>query len=104
MPALCGIPTRTEAQQVVEMSTAQQNEFTEKLTSLTKQRRDVFTNHEGIEELGLHHASNHLELIPGAKNRSNIQKISDASIVYEEHPGPQIEHQKRPYYPEEEAA
>ncbi|MBF0460614.1 MAG: hypothetical protein HQL87_04380 [Magnetococcales bacterium] len=104
LPALCGIPTRTEAQQVVEMSTAQQNEFTEKLTSLTKQRRDVFSNHEGIEKLGLNHANNHIELIPGAKNRSNVQKISDASIIYKKDPGPQIEHQKRPYYPEDAAA
>ena len=104
LPALCGIPTRAEAQQVVEMSVAQQAEVTEKLTSLEKQRRDVFLNHEGIEKLGLNHANNHVELIPGAKNRSNIQKILDTSIVYEEHPGPQIEHQKRPYYPEEEAA
>ena len=104
LPALCGIPTRTEAQQVVEMSVAQQNEFTEKLTSLTKQRRDVFSNYEGIEKLGLHHASNHIELIPGAKNRSNIQKISDASIICEEDPGPQMEHQKWPSYPERAAA
>lgn len=104
LPALCGIPTRTEAQQVVEMSVAQQNEFTEKLTSLTKQRRDVFSNHEGIEKLGLYQADNRLELIPGAKNRSNIQKISFASISCETRPGTEMEHQERPYYPEEAAA
>ena len=104
LPALCGIPTRAEAQQVVGMSTAQQNEFTEKLTSLTKQRRDVFSNHEGIEKLGLNHANNHIELIPGTKNRSNVQKISYESIICENDPGPQIEHQKRPYYPEDAAA
>ena len=104
LPALCSIPTRAEAQQVVEMSVAQQAEVTEKLTSLEKQRRNVFSNHEDIEKLCLNHANNHVELIPAAKNRSNIQKISDASIIYKEHPGPQIEHQKRPYYPEEEAA
>ncbi|MBF0583367.1 MAG: hypothetical protein HQL80_03930 [Magnetococcales bacterium] len=104
LPALCGTPTRTEAQQVAGMSIAQQNEFAEKLTSLTKQRRDVFSNHEGIEKLGLHHASNHLELIPRAKNQSNIQKISDAAIVCKKDPGPKMEHQERPYYPEEAAA
>ncbi|MBF0186101.1 MAG: hypothetical protein HQM06_17165 [Magnetococcales bacterium] len=104
LPALCGIPTRTEAQQVVDMSTAQQNEFTEKLTSLTKQRRDVFSNHEGIEKLGLYQANNRLEIIPGAKNRSNIQKIPSTSKACETRPGPKTEHQKRPYYPEEAAA
>ena len=104
LPALCGFPSRTEAQQVVEMSVVQQNEFTEKLTSLEKQRREVFSNHACLEKLGLNHANNHVELIPRAKNRSTIQKTSYVSIVYEEHPGPQAEHQKRPYYPAEAAA
>ncbi len=104
LPALCGTITRTEAQQVIEMSVAQQNEFTEKLTSLTKQRREVFSNHQCIEKLGLNHATNHIDLIPRAKNRSNTQKISDVSINCEEDPGPQIEYQKRPYYPEKAAA
>ena len=104
LPALCGSPSRTEAQQVVEMSVAQQNEFTEELTSLEKQRREVFSNHECIEKLGLKHANNHVELIPGAKNRSNIQKTTDTSTICKEDPGPQIEHQKRPFYPEEAAA
>lgn len=41
LPALCGTPTRAEAQQVLEISVAQQQAFTGQLTSLTKQRREV---------------------------------------------------------------
>ena len=104
IPALCGTPTRAEAQQVVEMSVAQQNEFTDNLTSLAKQRREVFSNHESLEKLGLDHANNHVELIPEAKNRSNIQKKPDVSSVCEEDPGPQMERQKWPYHPAMAAA
>ncbi len=104
LPAMCGVPTRAEAQQIVEMGVAQQTEFTGKLTSLEKQRRDVFSNHEGIEKLGLHHASNHVELIPGAGNRSNIQKTHHTSTICKEDPGPKMEHQAKPSYPERVAA
>ncbi|MEO5350286.1 MAG: hypothetical protein H7836_11640 [Magnetococcus sp. YQC-3] len=74
LPALCGTPTRTEAQQVVNMSIAQQNETTKKLTPLTKQRRDFFSNHEGIEKLGLHHATTILRSFRGPKTGQKFKK------------------------------
>ena len=94
LPAICGVPTRAEAQQIVKMSVAQQNELTGRLTSLTKQRREVFSNPESLEKLGTDHAHNHIELIPRAKNRSNYQKIIDISNGSKKESGPQIQQQE----------
>ena len=41
LPALCGVPTRAEAEQVLGISVARQHEITGQGTSLTKQRREV---------------------------------------------------------------
>ena len=41
LPALCGVPTRAEAEQVLGISVARQHEITGQFTSLTKQRREV---------------------------------------------------------------
>ena len=47
LPALCGVPTRTEAHQVLKVSVAHQTQLTGGLTSLTKQRREVLSSPEG---------------------------------------------------------
>ena len=44
LPAFCGVPTREEAAQVLEVSVARQREFTGGFTSLTQQRRDVLSH------------------------------------------------------------
>src|SRR5205085_1176464 len=41
LPALCGVPTRHEAEQVLQVGVARHQEFTAPLISLTKQRREV---------------------------------------------------------------
>ena len=41
LPALCGLPTREEAEQVLDVSVARQQEVTGQFISLTKQRREV---------------------------------------------------------------
>ncbi len=99
LPALCGTPTRAEAQQVVEMSVAQQNEITENLTSLTKQRREVFSSPECLEKLGQNHAHRYIELIPESKNRSNSQKNVSVSNVCDSEHGPKIKQKERFHYP-----
>lgn len=70
LPALCGPPTREEAQQVLGISVAEQNELIGLYSSLTKQRREVLSNPERLESLGSDQARSHIELIPGTKNRS----------------------------------
>ena len=90
LPALCGTPTPAEAQQVLEISVAQQTKLTAGLTSLTKQRREVLPTPACLEKLGMDQAHNHLELIPSPKNRSNHQEIINISNTYKEACGPQL--------------
>src|SRR5712692_4536027 len=90
LPALCGLPTREEAQQVLEVSVARQHECTARLTSLTKQRREVLSHPERLESLGLNPGQSHVELLPSPKNRSNDEAIVKRSISYEKRNGPQL--------------
>ena len=95
LPALCGTLTRSEAQQVLAISVAEQHEFSAGLPSLTKQRREVLSHPERLEQLGLDQGHT-IELIAGPKNRSNIQNIIDISNRYEESQGPHLAYQEEP--------
>lgn len=95
LPALCGTLTRSEAQQVVAISVAEQHEFSAGLPSLTKQRRAVLSHPERLEQLGLDQ-SHTIELIGGAKNRPNVQNLIDISTGYEESDGPHLAFQEEP--------
>jgi hypothetical protein len=95
LPALCGTLTRAEAQQVVGISVACQQEFSAGLTSLTKQRREVLAHPECLEQLGQDQGQA-MERIVAAKNRSNSQPIIDISTGYEESHGPQLEGHEEP--------
>ena len=89
LPALCGLPTREEAEQVLDVSVARQQEFTGQVISLTKQRCEVLDHPERLESLSLDQANPHMELIASSKNRSNHQNIVQISTAYEERYGPQ---------------
>ena len=88
LPALCGLPTREEAKQVLDVSVARQQEVTAQHGSLTKQRREVLGHPERLESLSLDQAPPHVALIPSPKNRSNYQEIISISNGYEECYGP----------------
>ena len=90
LPALCGVPTRAEAEGVLGISVAEQNEITGSFTSLMKQRREVLPNPDRLECLGTDHAKAHVELIPGAKNRSKNPEIVDLSTGYRKPYGPAL--------------
>jgi hypothetical protein len=87
LPAFCGVPTREEAEQVLEVRVARQQAFTAQFTSLTKQRREVLGHPERLESLSLNQANPHVELIPSPKNRSNYQEPLNISNGYEEYHG-----------------
>jgi hypothetical protein len=91
LPAFCGVPTREEAEQVLKVSVAKQQELTAQFTSLTKQRREVLGHPERLERLRLEQAIPHVALIPRPKNRSNDQEIINISNSYEECPGPPLQ-------------
>jgi hypothetical protein len=90
LPALCGVPTREEAEQVLHVSVARQQEVTAQVISLTKQRREVLGHPERLESLNITQDLPHVELIAGPKSRSNDPTIIPISNVYEEPYGPQL--------------
>jgi hypothetical protein len=90
LPALCGVPTREEAEQVLTVSVARQQEITGPLISLTKQRREVLGHPERLESLSRNQGTPHVELIPSPKNRSNHETIINISKCCENRYGPQL--------------
>ena len=48
LPALCGLSTREEAEQVLDVSGARQQEFTGQVISLTKQRCEVLDHPQSV--------------------------------------------------------
>ncbi len=94
LPALGGQLTEQEAQRVLEVRVAQQEKVMGPLASLAKQRREVLPNPGCLENLTQAQADHHLELIPGAENRSKNAIILNISDHYEKTPGPVINVEK----------
>lgn len=91
LPALCGAPSRAEAEQVIKISVAEHQQITDSFTSLIKQRREVLPNPDRLENLGTDQVGTHLELIPSAKNRSNNLEILSLPTPYKKTRGPEPE-------------
>ena len=87
LPALCGTPTREEAEQVLGVSVARQHEFTEAMTSLTQQRREVLSHAAGLESLRREPHSPHWELIPSPKKREINEVSMHIKTIYENNDG-----------------
>ena len=96
LPALCGAPTREEAEQVLGISVARQHEITGQCTSLTKQRREVLGHGKDLEKLGQSQGEPHVELLPRPKNRSNHAAIVNLSMNCENQYGPHRLPQQHP--------
>lgn len=97
LPALCGTPTREEAEQVLGISVAEQQEMMDRFSSLTKQRREVLSDPNRLESLiGL---EAHVELTPSAGSRSNDHKIIQFPIGYDKTHGPELMLQNGEYSP-----
>jgi hypothetical protein len=90
LPALCGVPTQEEAEQVLQVSVARQQELTAQFTSLTRQRREVLGHPECLERLSLDQANPHVKFMPRPKNRSHYQEIIAISDGCEECHGPPL--------------
>ncbi len=99
LPAFCGAPTREEARQVLEVSVAQHQAITAPCPSLTQQRREVLPHPDALESLSTDQASIRVELIPGAKNRSNDQEIVNLSNGYQKAQSPKMHRQDDDYLP-----
>jgi hypothetical protein len=80
LPALCGVPTRAEAEQVLTVRGARQQEITGQLISLTTPRRAVLGHPERLESLSRHQGKPHVALRPSPKNRSHHETIIHINI------------------------
>lgn len=75
LPALCGRPTREEAEHVLGVRVARQHACTAARPSLTQQRREVFAHPERLERVVRAPASPHVERIPSPKTHAK-QEVS----------------------------
>jgi hypothetical protein len=96
LPALCGAPTREEAEQVLGISVSRQHEITGQVTSLTKQRREVLGHRKELESLGRSQGEPHVERIPRPKNWSNHEAIVNLSMSCGDQYGPPLVPQQTP--------
>jgi len=90
LPALCDAPTRKEAEQVLGISVARQQESTAQCTSLTTQRREVLCHPERLESLGLSQGEPHMARIPRPKKRSDNEESVNISKGCKNQCGPQL--------------
>jgi hypothetical protein len=91
IPALCGVPTLEEAQQVLEITVAQQRALTDGVCSLTKQRRQMRAEPHHLEQLGSGREQGNVELIPPGKDRSDRSNIICLPNGYKEVKGPLLQ-------------
>ena len=91
IPALCGLPTPEEAQQVLEITVAQQKALTDGVSSLTKQRRQMRAEPHDLEQLGSGRDQGNVELIPPGKDRSDRSNLISLPNGYKEVKGPLLQ-------------
>ena len=88
IPVLCGSITRQDAAKVLEISVKEQRECSCSSPSLTKQRRDVFSDGGGLEKIPIADAHQHIELIVGSKPGQNPLYSNGKSVCYESNTEP----------------
>jgi hypothetical protein len=91
LPALCGTPTPAEAEQVLRISVAEEQQITGRFTSLVKQRREILPHPDRLESLGTKQAGAQLELMTGDKNRGNNGEMLYLPVCYEKPQGPSLQ-------------
>lgn len=92
IPALCGVPTREEVQQVLEITVNQQQALSHGVASLTKQRRQMRAEPHHLEQLGLEREPGNVELIPPGKDRADRSNIIYLPNGYKEIKEPLSQH------------
>jgi len=91
IPALGGLPTPEEAQQVLEIPVAQQKALTDGVASLTKQRRQMQAKPYDLEQLSSGRDQGHVEIIPPGKDRSDRSNIIYLPNGFKEVQGPLLQ-------------
>jgi hypothetical protein len=88
IPVLCGKITRQDAENVLEISVKEQREWSCSSPSLTKRRRDVFSDSGGLEKIPTDDVNQNIELIVGSKPGQNAPFSNRKSVCYENHSEP----------------
>ena len=88
IPVLCGEITRQDAENVLKISVKEQSQWSGSAPSLTKQRRDVFSDGGGLAAIPTDGGNRDTELIVGSKSRQNVPCSKVKSVVYGKHSGP----------------
>ena len=97
LPALCGAPTREEAEQVLGISVARQHEITATIHLVDQAAaRGAGPSARRLESLGQSQGAPHVELLPSPKNRSNHAAIINLSMGCENQYGPHLAPQQTP--------
>jgi len=81
IPALCGEPTRQEAEKVLDISVKEQQQWVGSFPSLIKQRRDVFAQGGSLDAIKDNAAHPNITLIVGSKNPQKSGYLID-NLVY----------------------
>ncbi len=87
IPALCGVPTRQDAENVLRISVKEQQQV-DTLPSLIKQRRDVLKQDGCLEAINQDDARENVELILGSKSGQNYLNNTYNTVTYENINGP----------------
>lgn len=82
LPSLCGTLTQEDAQKVMGITTAQQEEVTSSLPSITQQRRAVLPTPGTLETLNPRNIGINISLIPESKNRLKNRNFHEISNNY----------------------
>ncbi len=87
IPALCGVPTRQDAENVLKISVKEQQQV-ETLPSLIKQRRDVMKPGGCLEAINQDDARQNVELILGSKSGQKYLDNTDKTVAYKNNNDP----------------
>ena len=82
IPALCGELTRQDAENVLQITVKEQQQWVGSLPSLTKQRRDVFAQGGGLDTITKNAAQPHVTLIAGSKSPQESDYMVDKTMCY----------------------
>lgn len=83
IPALCGVPTWQEAENVLKITVKEQQEGVGKSSSLIRQRREVLQQCGSLEKITEDEAKPNVELIAGSKSDQKNQKNKDKTTRYQ---------------------
>jgi hypothetical protein len=81
IPALCGVLTRQDAENVLRISVKEQQHLVGSLPSLTRQRREVLAEGGCLERIQKHAAQPNVRLIAGSKSTQKSDHLIDNTVL-----------------------